>query len=73
MSRKQFHVVPGGDKWKVEQGGNEFGHYDTKREAIERGRTVAQQNQPSQLVIHTGDGRIETEYTYKNDPFPPAG
>jgi isopentenyldiphosphate isomerase len=25
------------------------------------------------LVVHNSDGRIETEYTYQDDPFPPAG
>jgi hypothetical protein len=29
--------------------------------------------QPSQLVIHTADGKIETEHTYQDDPFPPRG
>jgi hypothetical protein len=34
---------------------------------------VAHANEPSQPVVHTSDGKIETEYTYKNHPFPPAG
>lgn len=73
MTRSQYHVVPAGDAWKVEQGSKVAGTYDTKNEAIEQGRKVARGDQPSQLVVHTADGRIETEYTYKDDPFPPAG
>lgn len=73
MSRNQYHVVPGGDGWQVEQGRDVVGSYQTKSEAIARGRSVAHANEPSQLVVHTGDGRIETEYTYQDDPHPPAG
>ncbi|MEH0828356.1 DUF2188 domain-containing protein [Micromonospora sp. URMC 105] len=73
MKRNQYHVVPNGGGWKVEQGSKTLGSYDTKHSAIEEGRKVAHANEPSQLVVHTADGKIETEYTYKDDPFPPAG
>ncbi|HEY0699850.1 MAG TPA: DUF2188 domain-containing protein [Micromonospora sp.] len=73
MSRNQYHVVPSGNRWKVEQGSNEVGIYDTKQNAIDAARKTARANEPSQLVVHTSDGRIETEYTYQNDPYPPAG
>jgi len=73
MSRSEFHVVPDGNGWKVEQGSNQIGRYDTKQAAVDAGRKVAHGNEPSQLVVHTADGKIETEYTYRDDPFPPAG
>ncbi|MEH0982997.1 DUF2188 domain-containing protein [Micromonospora sp. CPCC 205556] len=73
MKRNEYHVVPNGGGWKVEQGTKTFGTYDTKHSAVEQGRKVAHANEPSQLVVHTADGKIETEYTYKDDPFPPAG
>ncbi|MFR9777919.1 DUF2188 domain-containing protein [Micromonospora sp. MS34] len=73
MSRKEYHVVPNGDGWKVEHGGRSVGTHDTKHAAVEAGRQVARDNQPSQLVVHTADGKIETEHTYQDDPFPPAG
>jgi hypothetical protein len=72
-SRTQYHVVPDGAGWKVEHGSTVDSTHGTKNEAIERGRATAQGNLPSQLVVHTADGKIETEYTYKDDPFPPAG
>ncbi|MGC5019114.1 DUF2188 domain-containing protein [Micromonospora sp. DT47] len=73
MKRNEYHVVPNGGGWKVEQGSKTVGSYDTKHTAVEQGRKVAHANEPSQLVVHTADGKIETEYTYKDDPFPPAG
>ena len=72
-SRTQYHVVPDGSGWKVEHGSTVDSTHRTKNEAIEAGRQVAKGNQPSQVVIHTADGKIETEYTYQDDPFPPAG
>ena len=73
MKRNEYHVVPNGGGWKVEQGGKTLGSYDTKHSAVEQGRRIAHANEPSQLVVHTADGKIETEYTYRDDPFPPAG
>lgn len=73
MKRNEYHVVPNGQGWKVEQSGRQLGTYDTKQLAVDAGRQVAHAHEPSQLVVHTADGRIETEYTYKNDPYPPAG
>ncbi|MGN9767230.1 DUF2188 domain-containing protein [Micromonospora sp. SD12] len=73
MKRNQYHVVPNGGGWKVEQGSQVVGTFDTKQLAVEAGRRAAHDNEPSQLVVHTSDGKIETEYTYQNDPYPPAG
>ncbi len=72
-SRTQYHVVPAGNGWKVEHGSSSDSKHATKDEAIAAGRQVAKGNQPSQLVVHNTDGKIETEYTYQDDPFPPAG
>lgn len=60
--RTQYHVVPDGKRWKVERHSDMDSHYVTKNDAIETGRQVAKANQPSQLVIHTANGQIETEY-----------
>ncbi|KXK60281.1 hypothetical protein AWW66_19715 [Micromonospora rosaria] len=73
MSRNEYHVVPDGDGWAVEQGSNAIGSYPTKEAAVAAGRQVAHGNEPSQLVVHTADGRIETEHAYRDDPYPPAG
>ena len=72
-ARTQYHVVPDGAGWKVEHGSKVDGTYPTKSEAIEGGRSIAKSNMPSQLVVHTADGKIENESTYQDDPFPPAG
>ena len=73
MSRDEHHVVPnpnGG--WDIKRSGGEraSAHADTKREAIDIGRTISQ-NQKTELVIHNKDGRISNSDSHGNDPCPP--
>jgi hypothetical protein len=75
MPRRVFDVAPDGEGWKVSDRTGQLAskHFDQKAEAVEFGRAAAQQVEPSQLVIRKNDGKIETEYTYGSDPFPPRG
>lgn len=72
---KSHHVVPnpnGG--WDVRRGGagRASGHFDTKAEAVERGREISR-NQATELRIHNRDGRIASSDSHGNDPNPPRG
>lgn len=44
----------------------------TKQAAIERARALAKP-ESGQVIIHGTDGRIQSERSYGNDPFPPKG
>lgn len=70
--KKNQHIVPNGDKWAVKGAGNGKATkiVDTQREAIERAREIAI-NQQSEVVIHRPDGRIRDKDSYGNDPNPP--
>ena len=75
MASKTTHVVPhktGG--WDVKQGGAEraSGHFDTKKEAVDRARVISN-NQNTELVVHKKDGKIGGKDSHGNDPFPPPG
>jgi len=64
------HVVPnpnGG--WDVRRGGAEraSGHFDTKREAIDRGREMSR-NAGTEFKIHNRDGCISQSDSHGNDP-----
>ncbi len=75
MSKKRnYHVVPRGDRWAVLGEGNERASslHNTQQEAIEAGRPLAQQEQ-SELRIHGQNGRIREGWSYGNDPYPPEG
>ena len=64
------HVLPnpaGG--WDIRRGGADrtSGHFDTKAEAIDRGRAMSR-NAGTELKIHNRDGRIAESDSHGNDP-----
>lgn len=55
------------ERWTVNVFG-EIENYVTKVRAVKIARGLARANVPSQLVLFKKNGRIQTEYTYGNDP-----
>ena len=74
MSGKNQYVVRNGEGWGVRGEGNQklTGSYGTQREAIERGRDIAR-NQQSELRIQGENGQFREAWSYGNDPHPPKG
>ena len=71
VARKTYHVVPlekGGWAVKLEGAKNPSGRFDKKTEAIARGKELAKKPQLGALKVHKQDGKIQTEYTYGDDP-----
>lgn len=68
------HVVPRSGGWAVQPAGGQRASsvHDTQREAIDRGRDVAR-NQNTELLIHGRDGRIRDRDSHGRDPYPPKG
>ncbi|MFC7625247.1 DUF2188 domain-containing protein [Microlunatus sp. GCM10028923] len=73
MDRNVVHVVPRSGHWQVEQGETGIATSDTKEKAIQLAREAAGRTKPSQVVVHGEDGRVQDEFTYEDDPFPPRG
>lgn len=73
MSRKRFHVVHESGHWHVESAGSRLVSTDTKLRAIELARDTARREQPSQILVHGEDGKIQEEFTYQHDPHPRFG
>lgn len=74
-NKGSHHVVPNSDNgWKVKKGGSSksSGNFDTKKEAVDAGRKISQ-NQGTEFVIHGKDGKIQQKDSHGNDPFPPSG
>jgi uncharacterized protein YdaT len=72
---KTHHVVPNSNGgWDVKRGGAEraSGHFDTKQEAVDRGREISR-NQGTEFRIHNKDGRIADSDSHGRDPYPPKG
>jgi hypothetical protein len=73
MSKKQTHVVPnpnGG--WDSKDTGNSRAskHFDTKKDAIDWGRSHSR-GKGNEFVIHNTDGKISQKDSHGNDNCPP--
>jgi poly(hydroxyalkanoate) granule-associated protein len=64
--RKVYHVATHDDGWKIEVEGAKraTSTHATKDEAVDAARTLAQNNEPSQVVVHRMDGTIQNNYSY---------
>ena len=58
---KSTHVVPNKEKggWDIKQSNGErsSGHFDTKKDAVDRAREISK-NQKTELTIHNKDEKI---------------
>jgi hypothetical protein len=76
-SRVIFHVVPESKAkvWhvKLQRNPAPVATFSTKEAAVAAGRSLAKAQPLGQLIVHLANGRIETEYTYGNDPANSAG
>ena len=67
-----FDVRPSAaaDKWQVaEEGVDSPEEFDTREQAIEAAKKLAQAHGPSRLRVHSSDGRVEHETSYEEDPL----
>ncbi|MBZ0261805.1 MAG: DUF2188 domain-containing protein [Hyphomicrobiales bacterium] len=71
-NKRDIHVVPHPEGWATKKESSERagGVFDTKQEALNRGRDQAKR-EGVELVIHDRKGRIQDSDSYGNDPFPP--
>lgn len=64
------HVVPNPEGgWDVRRGGADRAsrHFETKREAVDRGREMSR-NAGTEFKVHNRDGRIAQSDSHGNDP-----
>jgi hypothetical protein len=68
-ARKVVIVEPAKDGWIVqEQRGAVLSTHRTKAKAVAAGKAVAKRAPLGQIKIMKANGRIQTEYTYGEDP-----
>jgi hypothetical protein len=75
-SRKRIWVSPDGEGgWNVKTQGAKkaAGNFDDKIDAIDKAKDIAKNAPKGQVIIQKKDGTIQTEHTYKKDPYPPKG
>lgn len=76
MARKRVWVSPDGEGgWDVKSQGakRSASNFEDKTDAIAKAKGIAKNAPEGQVIIQKRDGTIQTEYTYKNDPYPPRG
>lgn len=73
MAKNQY-VVRNGNGWGVRGEGNSrlTTRHNTQAEAIQHGRSIAQ-NHGGELRIQGTDGKFREAWSYGSDPFPPKG
>jgi poly(hydroxyalkanoate) granule-associated protein len=64
-----YHLLPKEDQWAVRREGEDrnLRVLDTKREALDVAREIAQAHEPSRLVVHRADGTIQDSFNYGED------
>lgn len=68
--RVVYHVVPGPNGWlvKKEKNKNPSAKAEKKTEAVAKAKELAKKAKLGQVIVHKKDGKIQTEYTYGEDP-----
>lgn len=75
-NRKVYHVTKNKNEgWDVkkENATRATKNLDTKDEALKVAKELAKNADLGQVIVHKQDGKIQTEYTYGKDPYPPKG
>jgi Uncharacterized protein conserved in bacteria (DUF2188) len=77
MTRDRYYVVLHDGQWKIKHGDDHSHPYSTQQEAIDSAIDAAQHAKqrgvPSQVLVQGEDMSFRTEWTYGEDPYPPAG
>ncbi len=70
MVRKVYHVTPVGDAWGVHRARRKRADsiHLFKTDAIARAKRLARAAPLGQVKVHGRNGRIQDEFTYREDP-----
>lgn len=65
-TRRIYHVRYGDDGWIVEaEGAQQPSAVESRKtDAVQRAREIAENQQPSRLIVHKQDGTVQTESSY---------
>jgi len=68
LAEAAVHVSPIGENWEVETEAATLGQADSKSEAEELAKGLAEEVGASKVAIHTSDGVVEKEIAVKREP-----
>jgi hypothetical protein len=64
MEMTRYEVVPKDGEWAVETGGKSTPPFPTKELAIAAATRRAQDDAPSELIVHAEDGTVQDQQTF---------
>lgn len=77
MARLRYDAVPNGTRWTIKFEGKAYGDFATQkaaaRQAVDWAHEQGSKGHDAQVYVHRPDGTFRVEWTYGNDPYPPAG
>jgi hypothetical protein len=72
----RYLIVRHGNAWLIKFEGEEFGPYQSEREAIlfaiDAAHKLGQQNEPTEVMLLDESGEAKPVWTYGQDPYPAA-
>lgn len=74
-SRTTYHLTPYVNGWQVKGEGDDAREVlvDNKDDALRHAKELAKSHELSQVIVHKGNGQIEEEFTYGEDPAQSKG
>lgn len=76
MARVQYYVLKNGTEWKVRHNDKDYPYATQKaamKAAVDAAHSSGKNGHDAQVLVQGRDGQWQTEWTYGNDPYPPAG
>jgi hypothetical protein len=72
----RYLVVRHGNTWLIKFEGEEFGPYESEREAllfaIDAAHKLGNQNEPTQVLLFDETGQAKPVWSFGQDPYPPV-
>ena len=76
MPQSRYFILQHDDNWVIEFHGEEFGPYQSKREAllfaVDAAQKLGEQGQNSEVCLMGEDGHFRPEWMYGRDHYPPT-
>lgn len=69
MTGTEFRVRPAGDRWRLEQDGEQLSEHATQDEAVSVARQRATAAAPAEVIVCGADGQIQASSSYNDKPF----
>jgi hypothetical protein len=75
MPQARYFIVQNDEKWLIQFGDEQFGPYNSQKEAmlfaIEAAQKLGEKGTSAEVCLMGENGHFRAEWTYGRDPYPP--